>query len=96
MICCRAAGRGCRVPACPIMSPKTALTADFCMHLHGQQTGQVDLGDGLGPLSLSQAASAVFGQLRLLAGFHQMPQPHTALLCVLQHGSLCAGQRFHS
>lgn len=76
--------------------PKTALTAEFSVYLHGQQAGQVDLGDGLGPLSLPQAASAMFGQLRLLAGFHQMPQPHSALVCVLQHGSLCTGQRFHS
>ncbi|TNN79657.1 hypothetical protein EYF80_010031 [Liparis tanakae] len=35
------------------------------------------------------AASPVFGQLRLLAGFHQMPQPHSTFICILQHRSLC-------
>lgn len=59
------------------------------LYLHGQQAGQVDLRDSLGPLSLPQAASAVFGQLWLLTGFYQMPQPHSTFICILQHWRLC-------
>lgn len=60
------------------------------VYLHGEQAGQVDLGDGLGPLpaSLPHAASPVFVHLGLLAGFHQMPQTHAAFLPVVQHGGL--------
>lgn len=66
-----------------------AFSVCVCIYLHGEQTCQVDLRDGLGPLSLPQAASAVFGQLWLFTGFHQMPQPDPAFVCVLQHRSLC-------
>lgn len=65
-----------------------------CLYLHGQQAGQVDLRYGLGPLSLPQAASAVFGQLRFLAGLYQMPQSHSSFICVLQHRRLCTVQHF--
>ena len=60
-------------------------------YLHGEQPCEVDLGDGLGPLSapLPHTSSPVFGQLRLLAGLHQVPQPHASLLPVIQHGGLC-------
>lgn len=59
-------------------------------YLHGEQSCEVDLGDGLGPLAspLPHTASPVLGQLRLLAGFHQMPKPHSSLLPIIQHWGL--------
>lgn len=63
---------------------------DFLSHLHGQQPCEVDLGDGLGSLAapLPHTPPPVFGQLRLLAGFHQVPQPHSSVLAVIQHRRL--------
>lgn len=62
----------------------------FVFYLHGQQSREVDLWDGLGPLAapLPHAAPPVFGELRLLAGLHQVPEPHPSLLPVVQHRGL--------
>lgn len=68
-----------------------AATAGAC-HLHGQQPGQVDLRDGLGPLPLPHAALAVFGDLGVLAALHQVPQTQALLLLPLQHRRLCGDQ----
>lgn len=74
-----------------IMGGSRAATAGAC-HLHGQQPGQVDLRDGLGPLPLPHAALAVFGDLGVLAALHQMPQTQALLLLPLQHRRLCGDQ----
>lgn len=66
-------------------------TGGVCVfYLHGQQSREVDLWDGLGPLAapLPHAAPPVFGELRLLAGLHQVPEPHPSLLPVVQHRGL--------
>lgn len=60
------------------------------VHLHGEKTGEVNFGDGLGSLAalLPHAAPSVFGQLWLLGGFHQMPQLNASFLAIIQHWRL--------
>lgn len=57
-------------------------------YLHGEQSREVDLRYGLGPLSLPQTASSVFGQFRFLTGLNKMPHSDSTLICILQHGRL--------
>lgn len=52
-------------------------------YLHGEQSCEVDLRYGLGPLSFSQTASSVFGQFRFLTGLYKMPQSDSTLICIL-------------
>lgn len=76
---------------CVTSNQSVCETGGVCVfYLHGEQSREVDLWDGLGPLAapLPHAAPPVFGELRLLTGLHQVPEPHSSLLPVVQHRGL--------
>lgn len=64
--------------------------SDHVFYLHGEQACEVDLGDRFGslPTLLPHTTSPVLGQLRLLAGFYQMPQSHASFFPIIQHRGL--------
>lgn len=55
-------------------------------HLHGQQSGQVDLRYGLGSLPVPHAALSVFWDVGIFTALHKVPQTKTLFLLTLKHG----------